>query len=63
MKSLILNIQNDSVAEKVLWMLEHFKDDGLEIISRDDLDDLKLIKETRNEESISFEEYLNENRD
>jgi len=63
MKSLILNIQNDSVAEKVLWMLEHFKDDGLEIISRDDLDDLKLIKETRNEESISFEEYFNENRD
>ena len=63
MKSLILNIQNDSVAEKVLWMLEHFKDDGLEIISRDDLDDLKLIKKTRNEESISFEEYLNENRD
>lgn len=63
MKSLILNIQNDSVAEKVLWMLEHFKDDGLEIISKDDLDDLKVIKETRNEESISFEEYLNENRD
>ena len=63
MKSLVLNIQNDSVAEKVLWMLEHFKDDGIEIVSQEDLDDLKLIKDTRNDESISFEEYLNENRD
>lgn len=63
MKSLVLNIQNDSVAEKVLWMLEHFKDDGLEIVSNEDLEDLKLIKATRNDESVSFEEYLNENRD
>lgn len=63
MKSLVLNIQNDSVAEKVLWMLEHFKDDGIEIVSNEDLEDLKLIKETREEDSIPFEMYINENRD
>ncbi|MFA9373897.1 MAG: hypothetical protein ACERKK_07025, partial [Poseidonibacter sp.] len=60
--TLTINIQNESLTEKVLWMLEHFKDDGLEIISNENIEDLKLLKATRNEESISFDEYLkNEN--
>ena len=62
MKTLTINIQNESLAEKVLWMLEHFKSDGLEISSKEDIEDLKLLKSTRNEETISFENYLkNEN--
>lgn len=58
MKSLTINIANDSLVEKVVWLLEHFKKDGLEIVEKEDLQDLKLLKETREEETISFEEYL-----
>ena len=58
MQTLTINIKNDSLAEKVLWLLEHFKSEGLEISSKDDIEDLKLLKETRDEDSISFEEYL-----
>jgi len=39
-----------------------FKNDGLEIVSKEDIEDLKLLKATREEETISFEDYLkNEN--
>ena len=62
MQTLTINIQNETLTEKVLWMLEHFKNDGLEISSKEDIEDLKLLKSTRNEESVSFENYLiNEN--
>ena len=58
MKSLVINIKDDNIVDKVLWMLEHFKDDGLEIVSKEDMEDLKLLKETRSEEKINFEDYL-----
>ena len=58
MKSLVINIKDDTIVDKVLWMLEHFKNDGLEIISKEDMEDLKLLKETRNEEKINVEDYL-----
>jgi hypothetical protein len=62
MKSLVINIENENLVDKVLWLLEHFKNDGLEIVSKEDMDDLKLLKETRDEETINFEDYLkNEN--
>jgi len=62
MQTLTINIQNETLTEKVLWMLEHFKSDGLEIISKENIEDLKLLKSTRNEETVSFENYLtNEN--
>lgn len=58
MQTLTINIQNETLTEKVLWMLEHFKNDGLEIVEKEDLEDLKLLKATRDEETVSFEEYL-----
>ncbi len=58
MQTLTINIQNESLTKKVLWMLEHFKDDGLEITSNENIEDLKLIKATKNEETITFEESL-----
>jgi len=62
MQTLTINIANDSLVEKVMWLLEHFKNDGLEIVSKEDIEDLKLLKATREEETVSFEEYLkNEN--
>ena len=62
MQTLTLNIKNETLFEKVIWFLNHLKNDGLEIVSQEDLDDLKLLKATRGEEAISFDEYLkNEN--
>jgi len=62
MLTLTININNETLVDKVMWLLEHFKNDGLEIVSKEDIEDLKLLKRTRDEESISFEDYLkNEN--
>jgi hypothetical protein len=58
MKSLTINIKDDSLMDKVLWLLEHFKNDGLEVVSQEDLEDLKILKETREEESVPLEAYL-----
>jgi hypothetical protein len=58
MQSITINVKDSKLAEKVTWLLEHFQEDGLEIISKEDLDDLKLLKATRDEECIPFEQYL-----
>ena len=58
MKSIMININNDKLADKVTWLLEHFKNDGLEIVSKEDMDDFKLLRATRNEDSIPFDEYM-----
>ena len=62
MNSFVINIKDESLKDKVLWLLEHFKNDGLEIVSKEDLEDLKFLKATREDDTIDFEEYLkNEN--
>ncbi len=58
MQTLTVNIQNDTLADKVVWLLEHFKNDGLEITSKDDIEDLKALKATRSDDAISFDKYL-----
>ncbi len=58
MKSITININNDKLADKVIGLLEFLKKDGLEIVSKEDMEDLRLLKATRDEESVSFEEYL-----
>ncbi len=62
MKSLTINFQNPQIFEKVLWLLEHFKKDGVEVVSKEDIDDLQALAKMRREESIPFEEYLNNAR-
>ena len=39
MQSLTINVKNDSLFQKVLWLLEHFKKDGLEIVEKEDLEE------------------------
>ena len=58
MQTLTINVKNESLMDKVMWLLEHLKKDGLEIVSKEDIEDLKLLKATRGEEQISFNEYL-----
>jgi hypothetical protein len=58
MTTLTINIVNDTLVDKIIWLLEHFKNDGLEIISKEDIEDIKLLKATRDEDTLSFEKYL-----
>jgi len=66
-----VNFQNETIAQKVLWMLEHFQNDGVEIIKLDNTDDeiinnfknglneINLIKEGKIT-SRPIQEFLNE---
>jgi len=58
MKTITININNDKLADKVIGLLEFLKNEGLEIVSKEDVDDLKLLKETRGEASVLLEDYL-----
>nr|VFK13762.1 MAG: hypothetical protein BECKLPF1236B_GA0070989_10522 [Candidatus Kentron sp. LPFa]VFK60596.1 MAG: hypothetical protein BECKUNK1418G_GA0071005_10126 [Candidatus Kentron sp. UNK]VFK69887.1 MAG: hypothetical protein BECKUNK1418H_GA0071006_102036 [Candidatus Kentron sp. UNK] len=58
MQAITINIKNDALTDKIIRYLDHFKNDGLEIVSREDLDDLKLLMATRNEDSVPFGEYV-----
>jgi len=66
-----INFQNEIIAQKVLWMLEHFKNDGLEVIKVDSDDNriinnfkegLKEIKQIKEGKISSrpVQEFLNE---
>ena len=65
-----VNFQNDKIAKKVLWLLEHFKDDGVEVtfnsneLKTPNKETQKAIIEARkskkNTESITFEDLKKE---
>ncbi len=66
-----VNFQNETIAQKVLWMLEHFKNDGVEVVKLDDTDDeiINNFKDGLNEihlinqgelNSRPVQEFLNE---
>lgn len=66
-----VNFKNDEIAQKVLWILEHFQQDGVEIIAientrtevlkhfQEGLREVKLI-ESQQLPSIAVEDFLNE---
>jgi hypothetical protein len=56
MQTITINISDKTLTDRVLWLLKHFEKDGLEITSKEDLEDLKLLKATRDEKKVSFEE-------
>ena len=58
MNTITIRIKNDSLTEKIVWLLNHIKEDGMEIIFNDDIQDFELLRATRNDKSISFDEYL-----
>lgn len=51
MEAITIHINNPSLSKKVTWFLKHLEADGLEIISKEDLQDLKALKATREEEA------------
>ena len=66
-----INFKNEDIAQKILWILNKFKNDGVEIIQADDIDslilknfkeglkELKLAKEGKIE-AKDAQEFLNE---
>ena len=66
-----INFKNEIIAQKVLWMLEHFKNDGVEVIKldntdneiinnfKDGLNEIQLIKQGKLN-SRPVQEFLNE---
>lgn len=62
MQTITIAVKNEDIRDKILWFLKHLETEGVEIIPQDDVEDLKLLSETREEKSIPFSEYLkNEN--
>jgi hypothetical protein len=66
-----VNFKNEIIAQKVLWMLEHFKNDGVEVIKLDNTDNevINNFKDGLNEihlinqgelDSRPVQEFLNE---
>ena len=60
MVALTINIKNKETSGKILSFLARLEGEGVEIIAHEDLEDLKLLAATRGEESVSFEDYLND---
>lgn len=58
MQSITININNAKLADQVTWLLEHFKDEGLEIVSKEDINDFRLLEATRKENAMPFENYI-----
>jgi len=58
MQIVTISIENDDVKDKVIWFLKHLENEGVEIMSQEDIEDFKHLVATRGEESIPFSEYL-----
>ncbi|KOR33308.1 hypothetical protein TI05_01795 [Achromatium sp. WMS3] len=57
-----LSIKTEDIKDKIIWFLKHLEQDGVEIVSQEDINDFQLLMATRAEQSVSFSEYLkNEN--
>ena len=66
-----VNFENETIAQKILWILDHFKNDGVEVLQLDDsdediihnfkegMDELKLIEQDKLA-SRDVQELLNE---
>ena len=62
MQTITLNIQSDSLFDKIMWLLSHFKNDGMEIVAVEDIEDLKLISVAKQEsgQNIPLDDILKE---
>lgn len=56
MQTLTLNIKNEDATNKMMWLLKHSEHNEIEILEKEDINDLNMLAATRNEESIPFNE-------
>ena len=52
-----LNIPNEQLFEKILWLLNRFKNDGVEIITN--MQRVKQLPKKRNKKLVKFEQIIN----
>ena len=52
-----LNIPNEQLFEKILWLLNRFKNDGVEIITN--MQGVKQLSKKRNKKLVKFEQIIN----
>jgi hypothetical protein len=52
-----LNIPNEQLFEKILWLLNRFKNDGVEIITN--MQRVKQLPTKRNKKLVKFEQIIN----
>ncbi len=52
-----LNIPNEQLFEKILWLLNRFKSDGVEIITN--MQKVKQPQKMKNEKLAKFEQIIN----
>jgi hypothetical protein len=52
-----LNIPNEQLFEKILWLLNRFKNDGVEIITN--MQKVQQPQKKRNEKLAKFEQIIN----
>lgn len=50
MQTITISVKNEDIRDKIIWFLKHFENDGVEIMSQEDIEDLKLLAATRGEE-------------
>jgi uncharacterized protein (UPF0248 family) len=58
MQIITVSIPTEDIKDKVIWFLKHLENEGVEIISQEDINDLNILMATREEKSIPFSEYL-----
>ena len=53
-----MKTNSDNLAQNIKCLLKKFKSKKLKIRENDDLEDLELLKATRDDETISFNKYI-----
>ncbi|MDM8545765.1 hypothetical protein [Candidatus Venteria ishoeyi] len=56
MQIVTVSIKTEDIKDKIIWFLKHLENEGVEILSQEDVNDLKLLIATRAEKSIPFSE-------
>lgn len=59
MENITLSIRNSLIKQEIINFLQRFPSSEVEFTSLEDLEDLKLLQETREEETVSWETYIN----
>ena len=58
MENITLSIRNPAIKQEIMNFLQRFPSSDVEFTTLDDIEDLKLLQETRHEDTVSWESYL-----
>jgi hypothetical protein len=58
MESIALAIHDEKIRQEIVDFLKKFSDQEVELMSMEDVEDLRLLQKTRSEETMLFSDYL-----